>query len=1050
MKKGFLFTLFFCCSTLSLFAQFGPEQVLTLNIEEPRQLKSFDMDGDGDLDLLCGTSDAVDVTWYENDGLGNFSDPHFIGTTSGLVSMHADDLDGDDDMDVLVAMKDYNRVIWYENLGDEVFAESVIITNWVIDVTSVYTSDLDNDGDQDVLCTSEADDEVIWFQNDGTGDFSSEIFISLEAEGASDVTTADLDGDGDLDVISTSSIDHKVAWYENDGTGVFGAQQIVSDTAYGARMVYAFDLDGDDDLDLLAACHHYALGTKSTWYENDGDGNFGPELLITDEVPGVRDIFAADLDGDLDLDVMVADPTGDRLIWFANDGTGDFGDFTVITSDVDFPSSIFSADLDGDGDQDIFIPDQNRNELDWFSNDGLGNFSDKIIIITSVYGVSDVQTGDLDGDGDLEIVSTDYLHHKIVVYMNNGDGDFSERKVWDYDAESARNFVLSDLDGDDDLDLLLSQGIDNIVAWYENDGDANFVEKHIITDVIDYAAGVCASDLDGDGDNDVLCGAKDGDNIGWYENDGEGNFGPLQYINDDLNGPRLIITADIDGDGDQDVVSGSAAGFDWYLAWYENDGTGSFGEMEVISTSNDGITSISAADFDLDGDLDILCANNTDPAFTDEVKWYRNNGVGDFGTFFYVTFLVDQPTEAVPADVDGDGDMDVIVGSNGDDEHRLGWFENDGTGEFGPQNPIGGEDILYLTDVAVGDLDGDYGVDVVTGVYIDHVSWYENLECAAPLTITMVDEEDKYICIDADEVSLDANLEGGTFSGTAVSGTGFDPGEAGPGIHYIIYEVELEDGCFYMDSIPVVVEDLEEIEFFLDEDVYCLSPYPVVLDADPWGGEFSGPGVSGDEFTAADAGPGTHFIHYTYTSYRGCVSIDSMEITIIDEELPDVEFEALEDETVCLGIGAFAVAGSPGGGTFDGPGIIGDEFNPTTAGIGTHTLYYTFENDEGCSATDSVEINVVDCLGTFDNSIPSIAVYPNPFDEFTTVYIDQNLTGTYRIYVTDILGKTVYTAENLTGSQFEISKDQLGSGVFFLTVRSVNEQTTATVRIVAQ
>ena len=89
----------------------------------------------------------------------------------------------------------------------------------------------------------------------------------------------DLDADGDVDVLSASSSDHKIAWYENiDGKGGFGPQQVITTAATRAQSVYAIDLDGDGDLDVLSA----SMGDdKIAWYEQlaslaagDANGDF--------------------------------------------------------------------------------------------------------------------------------------------------------------------------------------------------------------------------------------------------------------------------------------------------------------------------------------------------------------------------------------------------------------------------------------------------------------------------------------------------------------------------------------------------------------------------------------------------------------------------------------------------------------------------------------------------------------------------------------------------------------------------------------------------------
>ncbi len=93
-----------------------------------------------------------------------------------------------------------------------------------------------------------------------------------------------------MDVLSSSTNDDKIAWYENLGGGNFGAQQIITDlyayaaSANGASSVYAADLDGDGDLDVLSAS---SFDDKIAWYENlSGFGctdpiacNYDPDAL---------------------------------------------------------------------------------------------------------------------------------------------------------------------------------------------------------------------------------------------------------------------------------------------------------------------------------------------------------------------------------------------------------------------------------------------------------------------------------------------------------------------------------------------------------------------------------------------------------------------------------------------------------------------------------------------------------------------------------------------------------------------------------------------------
>ena len=127
---------------------------------------------------------------------------------------------------------------------------------------------------------------------------------------------ADLDSDGDLDVLSASEENHDaIVWCANDGSGQFGPQQVITTEAGGGlQSVYAADLDGDGDPDVLSASYN---DNKIAWYANDGTGQFGPQRVITTEAIGASCVHAADLDGDGDLDVLSAGDS--KIAWYENE-----------------------------------------------------------------------------------------------------------------------------------------------------------------------------------------------------------------------------------------------------------------------------------------------------------------------------------------------------------------------------------------------------------------------------------------------------------------------------------------------------------------------------------------------------------------------------------------------------------------------------------------------------------------------------------------------------------------------------------------------------------
>ena len=147
------------------------------------------------------------------------------------------------------------------------------------------------------------------------GSFSLQQVITLVANGVESVFAVDLDGDGDVDVLSASYDDDKIAWYENlDTVGTFSSAKIISTSANGANSVFAVDLDGDGDIDVLSASR---LDDKIAWYENvDGSGSFTSEHTISVNANGATSVFAVDLDGDGDVDVLSASYDDDKIAWY--------------------------------------------------------------------------------------------------------------------------------------------------------------------------------------------------------------------------------------------------------------------------------------------------------------------------------------------------------------------------------------------------------------------------------------------------------------------------------------------------------------------------------------------------------------------------------------------------------------------------------------------------------------------------------------------------------------------------------------------------------------
>jgi cysteine-rich repeat protein len=348
------------------------EHVISTIADGAISVFATDLDGDGNTDVLSASFRDDKIAWYESDGglPPTFTERVISTAAEKPRSVFATDVDGDGDTDVLSASSLDNKVAWHENDGGSppAFTERVISTS-AIGVWSVFAGDLDGDGDTDVLSASPYDDKIAWYESGGGSPPTfTERFISTTADGALCVFAADLDGDGDTDVLSASWTDDKIAWYESDGgSPPTFTERVISTTADAARSVFATDLDGDGDTDVLSASW---LDDKIAWYENDGGSSpIFIERVISTAADGAESVFATDLDGDGDIDVLSASWVADKIAWHESDG-GLPPSFTewVISTAADGAYSVFATDVDVDGDTDVLSASADDDKIAWYAN----------------------------------------------------------------------------------------------------------------------------------------------------------------------------------------------------------------------------------------------------------------------------------------------------------------------------------------------------------------------------------------------------------------------------------------------------------------------------------------------------------------------------------------------------------------------------------------------------------------------------------------------------------------------------------------------------------
>lgn len=358
--------------------------------------------------------------------------------------------------------------------GDGFIFEDTITTSNSASPFFGTSADLDGDGDQDFAVPFD-DGTITSFLNDGTGVFTegetTSFTTSMVFEPVSD--SGDFDGDGLDDIVISSFFDGSAVVMRSTGGGQFGAPVNVP-MGPGVLGVKAEDMDGDGDVDIVASNPGAQGGvffpdTTGQIFVALGNGNgaFGASVgvgaVAGNVFTGSRQFDVADLDGDGDLDVIVANENVNNVGILLNDGAGGLTALgTTMTSGS--PARVDTGDLDGDGDQDAVVTINQADGIllvrpaDVLINDGTGvfNLSSTIAPAQAATGEGGLFVVDVDSDSDDDVLLG--TSNGQSLFINNGAGALTEAAVFratgfpidiDYNGDGRIDFIGNGLGGTD-------------------------------------------------------------------------------------------------------------------------------------------------------------------------------------------------------------------------------------------------------------------------------------------------------------------------------------------------------------------------------------------------------------------------------------------------------------------------------------------------------------------------------------------------------------------------------------------------------------------------
>jgi len=725
----------------------------------------YDIDSDGNPDVVATGLNDNSVIWYEapDDPTDSWTGHDIDTSLSGALGVYVHDIDSDGNPDVVATGQLGDNVTWYEAPDDPTGSwTGHDIDTSLIAPSSVYVHDIDSDGNPDVVATGYGGDNVTWYEapDDPSGSWTAhDIDTSLGY--AIEVFVHDIDSDGNPDVVATGLGDSDVVWYEapDDPTGSW-SKHTIDASLDGAYSICVHDIDGDGNPDVAATG---AIANDVVWYEapDDPAGSWTKHDIDTN-LSAAYSVYVHDIDGDGNPDALAAGFGVSDVVWYEapDNPTGSWTRHDIDTN-LDGASAVYAHDIDGDGNPDVVAAASSANDVVWYriewesyktgvfpAGEVCNTFSDyatehivhmygtafkrspnltgswtKRSIDTSLNGARAAYVYDIDGDGDPDVVATGYLGDNVTWYEapDNPTGSWTGYYI-DTGLDGAIGLYVHDIDDDGNPDVVATGYFADNVTWYEAPADpTGSWTEHDIGTGLDGAMGVYVHDIDDDGNPDVVATAYLGDNVTWYKAPADPTGSWTGYdIGTGLNGACGVFVHDIDDDGNPDVVA--TGNLSDNVTWYEapDDPTGSWTGHD-IDTSLGGACAIYVYDIDDDGNPDVVAAGYSD----NDVVWYKAPAdPTDSWTKHNIDTDLSGALEVYVYDIDSDGNPDVVAtGQAGD---NVTWYE-------APDDPTGSwakHDIDTSLDGASGvyvhDIDSDGNPDVIAAGYSDDsIAWYE-------------------------------------------------------------------------------------------------------------------------------------------------------------------------------------------------------------------------------------------------------------------------------------------------------------------------------------
>ncbi|HOX38491.1 MAG TPA: FG-GAP-like repeat-containing protein [Candidatus Brocadiia bacterium] len=709
----------------------------------PEKVEGTDLNGDGWLDLVSTDYGSNQISVFLAIGDGTFAPRAAYAAGSSPNGVSVGDVNGDGKVDVVVGayVSSQARACVFLGNGDGTLQPYQSYTIGGSEAGDVFLNDFNADGNLDIAGTNFFGDQVAVLRGNGDGTFQTAQPFAVGDEPYC-VFSTDLNGDSVADIVTANSYSSNLSVLFGNGDGTFQTQQTYS-TGLLPRWVRGADLDGDSDTDLVSA---NSTGDSVSVLLNNGNGTFQAK---TDYPAGDRPLglVISDLNGDGLPDVVVSDRSASSLSLLTGNGDGTLAATETLGAGA-APTGLYAGDLDGDSHVDLAVACAgDSDEIAVLLSEGTPDLrTNTRIPMNGTY--AEIVAVDLNMDGILDLAGVNSDNGAAMVLLGNGDGSFDAPTQFPITVGLSYGILCADLNNDALPDLAATDYDYNTVSVVLGNGDGSF-QTCQTSAVASCPIGLCSDDLDGDGNQDIVVANTgyefDGTTVSVLFGNGDGTFQPRLSLTVGM-APTGVVAGDFDNDGNSDIVSCNFIGMS--ISLLRGNGDRTFQTALTYSMPSAVGFGCYASDFNGDGILDLATAGQ---------QLYVLLGNGD-GTFQPETSLCSEVIDVTGADVDGDGDTDLLASespiSSSHPASMIFLMRGNGDGTFDPPEAYPAGSHFFLS---TGDLNGDGRIDVLTGVDSIGILFAETGPLADgvyPMNVTFTDVAG-HIATDSDPTTID-------------------------------------------------------------------------------------------------------------------------------------------------------------------------------------------------------------------------------------------------------------------------------------------------------